>query len=287
MHPCHANPRDGADALRDAAGCCHAPARGPVRIVSLVPSLTELLFDLDLGDAVVGRTAYCVHPRGPLKAVRSVGGTKTIDIARLDALGPTHVVVNIDETPRDLASALAARGYSLIVTHPTQLDDNLALFRLFGGIFGREAAAERLAARFTAARDTLAAAAALFPPRRVLYLIWKGPWMTAGRDTYISRVLAAIRWHTHPGVAEPRYPVIDLTPELLGDVDLVLFASEPFPFKARHIEAFATAFPEHAAKALAVDGQMISWYGSRAISALDYLKTLGAEAAARMAASTK
>ncbi|MEZ5841787.1 MAG: helical backbone metal receptor [Hyphomicrobiales bacterium] len=263
-----------SDPLRDAAGRRHRPATAPVRIVSLVPSLTELLFDLDLGECVVGRTSYCVHPRERVRRVARVGGTKTIDLTRIVALAPTHVVVNIDETPRDVAETLTARGCNVIVTHPVDIDDNLALYRLFGGLFGREAAAIRLERRFVAARDALIAAATPLPWRRVLYLIWKTPWMTVGSATYISRMMQAAHWRTMPDLAEPRYPTIALTADLLDTVDLVLFASEPFPFKPRHIADFCQAFPEHAAKAMAIDGQMISWYGSRAIAGLDYLRTL-------------
>ncbi len=273
--------------LVDAAGKCHRQASGPVRIVSLVPSLTELLFDLGLGDSVVGRTTYCVHPRDRVKAVTRVGGTKTIHVERIDAMAPTHIVVNIDETPRHIAATLSSRGYSLIVTHPLTLNDNLSLFNLLGGIFACEAAAGRLAEQFVAARDALAASVRQLPSRRVLYLIWKEPWMTVGRETYVSSVLAAIGWRTWPEVAEPRYPSVNLGPEVLRAVDLVLFASEPFPFHTRHIDAFRKTFPEHATKAMAVDGQMVSWYGSRAIQAMGYLQALAADTAMRMAAQTK
>ncbi|MCU0839176.1 MAG: helical backbone metal receptor [Rhodospirillales bacterium] len=273
--------------LIDAAGQCHRQASGPVRVVSLVPSLTELLFELGVGDSIVGRTAYCVHPRERVKAVTRVGGTKTIHFDRIDALDPTHILVNIDETPRHVATELSARGYSLIVTHPRTLNDNLSLFRLLGGVFAREAAAVRLAEQFIAARDALAASVHHLPSRRVLYLIWKEPWMTVGRETYVSSMLATIGWRTWPEVAEPRYPAVSIGPELLSAVDLVLFASEPFPFRARHIEAFQKTFPEHATKAMAVDGQMVSWYGSRAIQAMGYLQALAADSAMRMATRTK
>ena len=107
--------------LIDAAGVRHRPAAtGAARIVSLVPSLTELLFDLGLGDQVVGRTVFCVHPQGRVKAARSVGGTKTANSRKLHELKPTHVLVNIDETPRALAQELAAAGYTIIVTHQSR-----------------------------------------------------------------------------------------------------------------------------------------------------------------------
>ena len=107
--------------------------------------------------------------------------------------------------------------------------------------------------------------------RRVLYLIWKDPWMTVSSETYISRMLALVKWRTArvPGTA--RYPEVDLTDGLLSEADLVLFSSEPFPFKDHHLEAFGAAFPRHAAKAAPIDAEMVSWYGSRAIAGLAYL----------------
>lgn len=258
----------------DAAGIRHRPATGDVRIVSLVPSLTELLFDLGLGDRVVGRTAFCVHPRNRVRQVQSVGGTKTINMEKLRSSAPTHVLVNIDETPRPLAEKLAEEGAEVVVTHPVEVEDNLGLYRLIGGIFGVETAAERLAERFRQAYASAVGEARRWPPRRVLYLIWKDPWMTVSRDTYISRMLALASWHTVPGEADQRYPVVGLDEALLNDIDRVLFASEPFPFKAHHIDAFRADHPRHAAKALAIDGELVSWYGSRAIAGLDYVTAL-------------
>lgn len=263
--------------LIDAAGVLHRPVGAGARIVSLVPSLTELLFDLGLGDRVVGRTAFCVHPKDRVKAVSSVGGTKTINMRKLRRLAPTHAVVNIDETPRVLAEQLAAEGIVVVVTHPVEVADNLMLYRLIGCVFGAEAAAEALAERFRQAYALTIDAARGRPLRRVLYLIWKDPWMTVAPDTYVSRMLALAGWHTVPASADRRYPAITLDEPLLAEVDLVLFASEPFPFQPRHIEAFRAAHPGHAAKAMAIDGEMVSWYGSRAVAGLAYLAALRRE----------
>ena len=136
-----------ADPLVDAAGVVHAPAESRPRIVSLVPSLTELLFDLDLADCLVGRTHFCVHPKGRVEAIPSVGGTKKIRRDRLRTLAPTHVLVNVDETPRALATSIAAEGIRVVVTHPNRPEDNPPLYRLIGGIFRRIEAAESLCER--------------------------------------------------------------------------------------------------------------------------------------------
>lgn len=264
----------------DDAGTPHGAVGSEARIVSLVPSLTELLFDLGLGDLVVGRTAYCVHPRGRVRSAVSVGGTKRINLDKFRSLAPTHAVVNIDETPRGLAEDLAACGAEVVVTHPIAVQDNLRIYRLLGGLFGRHEAAETLCGRFEAAFTSLSAAAADLPPRRVLYLIWKDPWMTVSRETYVSRMLDLVRWETVPGEAASRYPVVDLSSGILNAADLVLFSSEPFPFKETHLAAFRQAFPEHAHKAAPIDAEMVSWYGSRAVAGLGYLGELAGRASA-------
>jgi len=255
----------------DAAGVVHSPAAAGFRIVSLVPSITELLFDLDLGDAVVGRTAFCVHPRDRVKTAKSIGGTKQVNFDKLKTLSPSHVIVNVDETPRQLADDLAHLGCEVVVTHPIDVRDNLTLFRLMGRLFGRESEAGALCAHFEAAYEDLAATAHTLAERRVLYLIWKDPWMTVSSDTYISRMLALARWRTVALPGDARYPEVELTTDLLSSVDLVLFSSEPFPFKDHHLDAFRAEFPAHANKADMIDAEMVSWYGSRAIGGLAYL----------------
>ncbi len=257
-------------AFVDAVGVAHAAATDDARIISLVPSLTELLFDLGLGARLVGRTTFCVHPQPMVKNVRSVGGTKRVNMDKVRAAAATHVLVNIDETPKELADELAELGLNLIVTHPIEVADNIALYRMIGGIFGRAAEAEAMVERLTAALDDLQRRAATWPQRRVLYLIWKEPWMTVSRETYISRMLALVGWRTVADDPAIRYPEIDLA-GVLDDTDLVLFSSEPFAFKAEHLAAFGAAFPAHADKARLVDGEMLSWYGSRAIAGLGYL----------------
>ena len=226
-------------ALCDAAGTTHAPASGEARIVSLVPSITELLFDLGAGSRVVGRTPFCIHPHDGVANVPRVGGTKTPRLDRIRALEPTHVILNVDENRREDADALAAFVPDVIVTHPLGPRDNPALYRLVGGIFASREATERLCRAFERAVSALESAARHFPQRRVLYLIWRDPWMTVSPDTYVSRTLALVNFVTTDGGDRNdrglRYPELALTAELLGRVDLVLLSSEPFPFKERHI----------------------------------------------------
>jgi ABC-type Fe3+-hydroxamate transport system substrate-binding protein len=258
----------------DAAGTLHERADGPARIVSLVPSITELVCDLGLAGQLVGRTGFCVHPHASLRSVPKVGGTKNVDLAKLRALAPTHVVLNIDENERPTAAALAQFVPQLIVTHPLGPLDNLPLYRLIGGIFGREQAAEALCARFGQTHDALTQAASAWPRQRVLYLIWKNPWMTVSRDTYISRTLALAGWDTVPASATARYPQVQLDQTLLPDVQLVLLSSEPYRFRAKHIAELRTLAAMRGKTVALIDGEMTSWYGSRAIAGMDYLRRL-------------
>lgn len=241
------------------------------RIVSLVPSLTELACELGLADELVGRTGFCVHPRDIVRRIPKVGGTKSVNLEKIRSLEPTHVVLNMDENRKEDADALARFVPNLVVTHPLAPLDNVALYRQFGAAFEREREAEALCARFQAAYD--GAAAARLPERRVLYLIWKDPWMTVSRDTYISRTLALFGLRTLPEASADRYPKLDDLSAI--DVELVLLSSEPYRFRDQHrrdVEAL-TGRP-----ALLIDGEMTSWYGPRAIAGLAYLREFTAQA---------
>jgi ABC-type Fe3+-hydroxamate transport system substrate-binding protein len=263
----------GRDAgLVDAAGTRHAPARGASRIVSLVPSITELVCELGLAEQLVGRTGFCIHPRGAVERIPKVGGTKDVDLDKVRALAPTHVILNIDENRKEDAAALAEFVPNLVVTHPLAPLDNLALYRLVGGVFDRAREAEALCREFDGAHAELLAAASSFPPRRVLYLIWKKPWMTVSRDTYISRMLELVNWQTVPESGGDRYPQIELDSALLADVDVVLLSSEPFMFREKHVAELRGTAALKGKKLALVDGEMTSWYGSRAIRGLDYLR---------------
>jgi ABC-type Fe3+-hydroxamate transport system substrate-binding protein len=237
------------------------------RIVSLVPSITELLCTLGLDDQLVGRTGFCIHPWETVRTIPKVGGTKDVNLEKVRALEPTHVVVNIDENLKETADALAAFVPHVVVTHPQSPRDNLDLYRLLGGIFGREAEAERLCGAFEAAYARVADSAN--PPRDVLYLIWRQPWMTVAPQTYISQTLALFNWHTQPVDCDSRYPEIDLT-AFAGKVERVLLSSEPYHFHDHHIAEVAAAVGG-AAKVALIDGEMTSWYGSRAIAGLEYM----------------
>jgi ABC-type Fe3+-citrate transport system substrate-binding protein len=252
--------------LRDAAGTLHEPADPGARIVCLVPSITELICDLGLAGQLVGRTGFCVHPWETVRTIPKLGGTKEVKVERIRELAPTHAVVNIDENRREVVEALAEFVPHIVVTHPLGPLDNLDLYRLLGAIFGREAEAERLCQELEHVLAQLRARPSV--PQDVLYLIWRDPWMAVAPDTYIARMLALVGWRTHPLRSGDRYPTVTLE-KYAGRLDRVLLSSEPFHFKERHLAEVGAAAP--GAVVSLIDGEMTSWYGSRAIQGVRYL----------------
>ncbi|MGZ4373116.1 MAG: helical backbone metal receptor, partial [Gaiellaceae bacterium] len=180
------------------------------RIVCLVPSITELVCDLGLADQLVGRTGFCIHPRETLRHVPKVGGTKDVLLDRVRSLAPTHAIVNVDENTLETTDALREFVDHVVVTHPCAPRDNLDLYRLIGSTFGREREAERLCDTFASVHERIRERAERREASDVLYLIWREPWMTVTRDTYISQMLALVNWRTLPTVAADRYPEVDL-----------------------------------------------------------------------------
>ena len=260
--------------LLDSIGQTHKPVDGTPRIVSLVPSITELLCELGLAPLLVGRTGFCIHPAQVVVAIPKVGGTKDVNIEKIRRLNPTHLIVNIDENEKPTVEQLAQFMPHVVVTHPLAPQDNLALYRLLGGIFNVTARAATLCAEFEAAYARVQAGQGATPMQRVLYLIWKDPWMTVGSDTYIARMLALINWQQQaiPGPAGMvRYPAFEWSQIALESIDRILLSTEPFRFNPSHVQDLAqqTGKPVQL-----VDGEMLSWYGSRAIAGLDYLGTL-------------
>jgi ABC-type Fe3+-hydroxamate transport system substrate-binding protein len=261
-------------ARRDAMDVVHPRAAGEARIVCLVPSLTELLFTMGLDANVVGRTGFCIHPRDAVRCVPKIGGTKDVDLAKVRALAPTHLVVNVDENRRETVDALRQVVPNVIVTHPLQPDDNPKLYSLFGAIFGREAEAAALAARFAAAKNALLAAVDGLSRERVLYVIWRDPWYTVARSTYVSATLALAGWDTVPENATSRYPTLGADDPAWQDADRILLSTEPYAFRDRDRTAIEQELKRRTDRTVPValiDGEMTSWYGSRAIAGLAYL----------------
>ena len=255
----------------DALGVAHPLADDSARIASLVPSITELLCDLGLDAQLVARTGFCIHPKNVVRTITKVGGTKDVNLDRLRDLAPTHVIVNIDENERPLYDALLEFVPHVFVTHPLAPQDNIPLFESLGALFGKKTAAAKLIDDFVARRDELGEPTD-YPERSVLYLIWKDPWMAVNQDTYIAEMLKLINWQVTCGASDSRYPEVAIE-EFSGQVDYVLLSSEPYSFREKHLAEVRQLIGADTSVSL-VDGEMLSWYGSRAIRGLSYLRTL-------------
>jgi ABC-type Fe3+-hydroxamate transport system substrate-binding protein len=240
--------------------------RPPQRVVSLVPSQTELLADLGLDAEVVGVTKFCVHPAHWRRQKAVVGGTKTVDCAAIAALRPDLVLVNKEENTQETVEALAAVA-PVYVTDVHDLSGALAMIDAVGQLVDRVAQAAALVDEIEAAF----AALPRFAPLRAAYLIWRGPYMAAGGGTFIDDML------THGGFsnalgATPRYPEVTVETLRAAGLDRLLLSSEPFPFGPRHVEALSQALP--GVRVALVDGELFSWFGSRIRATPAYLRRL-------------
>jgi ABC-type Fe3+-hydroxamate transport system substrate-binding protein len=240
----------------------------PRRIVSLVPSQTELLYHLGLEAEVAGITKFCIHPAHWFRDKTRVGGTKNLRLEQVLALQPQLVIANKEENERDQVAALAEAGLPVWVSDIHNLEDALQMIEQVGEITGRSDPAQQISAtirgRFSNLRtpDTVINTA---------YFIWRKPWMVAGGDTFIHEMLRRCGLqNVFAGI--DRYPEISLAQLADRDCQLVLLSSEPYPFKEQHIAEIQAVLPH--ARVILVDGEMFSWYGSRLLEAPGYFSAL-------------
>ncbi len=236
----------------------------PQRIVSLVPSQTELLYDLGLRDEVVGITKFCIHPNEWFRSKKRIGGTKTVHIDQISALQPDLILANKEENTRDQVEELA-RHFPVWISDITTADEALQMIAAVGDLTGKNDAAGAIVAEIKEGFGGLRVTAV---QRRVAYFIWRNPWMCAGGDTFISDMISKMGWVNALGHRQ-RYPAIELDELTKLDLDLVLLSSEPYPFKDAHISEIRAILPT--AEIQLVDGEMFSWYGSRMLEAIPYL----------------
>jgi ABC-type Fe3+-hydroxamate transport system substrate-binding protein len=236
------------------------------RIVSLVPSQTELLYDLGLDAEVVGITKFCVHPDQWFRFKKRVGGTKKINIETIKDLAPDMVIANKEENEKDQVEELA-KNFPVWTSDIRTVSEGLKMIGEVGSLTGKELEANNLVNNISAGFQTMQQGEA----RSVAYFIWYNPWMVAGGDTFISNMIESIGWK-NVFKEEMRYPEVRL--EKLSELapDLVLLSSEPFPFKEKHVAEIRSQLPDADIKL--VDGEMFSWYGSRMLKAIPYFNTL-------------
>lgn len=258
--------------LTDQLGTSHTFDTQLVRIVSLVPSQTELLYDLGLEDNIVGITKFCVYPVH-FKATKTiVGGTKNVKFDKIKALQPDIIICNKEENTKEIVEELSAIC-PVWVTDIYTIEDNLQMISDFGQLFNKRTEAQKWIDKINFAYQDFKQFVEDKPTKKAAYFIWANPYMVAGNNTFINELLQLNRFENIYKEKEGRYPEIELKKiRLEGDPDYVFLSSEPFPFKDEH--AFEIGCFTHHAKTVFVDGEMFSWYGSRLLKAFAYFKVL-------------
>ncbi len=250
----------------------------PKRIISLVPSQTELLFDLGLDDEVVGVTKFCIHPKEKVKEKTKIGGTKQFHFDRIAALNPDLIIGNKEENEVSQIEALATK-YPVWMSDIVTIQDALDMIRQVGQLIQREAEAshliDTLESHFNKNINTKHPQSLKGSIRAesltAAYFIWKKPYMVAAKNTFIDEMMQVAGFE-NVYAEMSRYPTIDLEELKALQPQVILLSSEPYPFKTKHIVEFQTACPN--AKVMIVDGEMFSWYGSRLLKSVEYFRRI-------------
>ena len=238
----------------------------PKRIVSVVPSQTELLFDLGLDQEIIGLTKFCIHPIEKFAGRTKVGGTKKLNIDLIKDLNPDLIIGNKEENTQSDIEELA-EYFPVWMSDIFTLDDAIKTISQIGALVDRDPEAAYLNHLISAGFNDLKTLAVQHQiDKKVAYLIWRKPFMAAGKNTFIDDVLLT-NGMTNV-VQQDRYPRITLEKLKTLNCELILLSSEPYPFKEKHIEEIQNAIPN--AKVMLVDGEMFSWYGSRLVKAVQY-----------------
>jgi len=241
-----------------------------VRIVSLCPSLTELVFDLGRGTDLVGITDYCVHPADGTDAIEKVGGTKTPSVSRIIELEPDLVLLNDEENRIEDARALEGAGITCLSSLPRNPAETATMVRSIGKVIDRPALAERIASEIERRSNRVRIAAAPHPSVRFAYLIWRKPWMSVSGDTFAHSLLALAGGVNVFGERPERYPELSDEELLQVSPSILLLGSEPFPFAETHRDELARIADMDRSRIQLVDGEYLSWYGSRTPNGIDY-----------------
>ncbi|KGE88822.1 MAG: ABC transporter substrate-binding protein [Phaeodactylibacter xiamenensis] len=242
----------------------------PLRIVSLVPSQTELLAKLNLDKAVVGITKFCVHPEEWFRSKTRVGGTKEVKMDVIAGLSPNLIIGNKEEnSPEDIRAL--EKDYPVWMSDIEDLEDALDMIRTVGLLTDRQPAAEELAGKINGAFIALGQQVQRLPPVSAAYLIWRKPYMVAARETFIDEMLQRAGF-SNVFSRERRYPEVSLDAIAAREPEVILLSSEPYPFKEKHIAELQAACPTSDIQL--VDGEFFSWYGSRLLQSPDYFRAL-------------
>ncbi len=241
----------------------------PTRIVSLVPSQTEFLFDLGLEDHIVGITKFCIHPEEKCKGKARIGGTKKFNFEIIDSLHPDLIIGNKEENYQEGIEQLKLK-YPVWMSDITTLEQALEMMQRLGTLLNKRGEAEEIISKIKNSFKRLA----IPITKRALYFIWKEPYMSVGKDTFIDEMLHKCGLE-NVLKERSRYPVLSAEEIAALDPDIILLSSEPYPFQEKHVEEFLEICP-HSQIAI-VDGELFSWYGSRLQYSAAYFKEIAAE----------
>lgn len=257
--------------LIDDIGTLHTFDKVPQRIISLVPSQTELLVDLGLESGIVGITKFCVHPKDLQSKKQIIGGTKKVDYDKIKSLNPDIVICNKEENTLGIVETLRAIC-PVWVTDIVTVEDNFKMVSDFGNLFDCVAEAKNWNKKLAIALSDFKNFIQNKSVKKVAYFIWKNPYMVAGSNNFINEMLE-LNHFENVFVSQQRYPEIELQNlNVNDDLDFVFLSSEPYPFKEKDALEM-TNFCQQA-KIILVDGEMFSWHGSRLLKALNYFKEL-------------
>ncbi len=238
----------------------------PMRIISLVPSQTELLYHLGLGDKIVAQTVFCVHPEDKFKSAVKVGGTKKIKYDKIDELKPDIIICNKEENTEEIVETLSQK-YPVWVSDIKTVEDACNMIEQIGKIFNVHQAALQLS------KDIQTAFSKFKIYRRFtcLYLIWRKPYMSVGNDTFIHHMLERGGFYNVLRHCD-RYPELEEEAIMALNPELVFLSDEPYPFAEKHIKELQDMLPN--AKIVLVDGELFSWYGNRLLNSQSYFNEL-------------
>jgi len=258
--------------LTDQLGTIHNFESTPKRIISLVPSQTELLYDLGLEESIIGITKFCVHPIHFKQTKTIVGGTKNVKLNVIKKVQPDIIIANKEENTKEMVDELR-KICPVWVTDIVTIEESLKMISDFGQLFNKRTEAQKWTDKINFAYRDFKIFVADKSLQKAAYFIWANPYMVVGNNTFINEMLKLNNFHNIYENRAERYPEIIIQKmRIQGDPDLVLLSSEPFPFKDEH--AFELGRFSHHAKTVFVDGEMFSWYGSRILKAFDYFKKL-------------
>lgn len=238
----------------------------PRRIISLVPSITEYLFDLELADRVVGITKFCIHPKEWKQQKQIIGGTKQQDLTKIKELEPDLIIASKEENVKQYVEKLS-KICPVYVSDVSDFDSALGMMLDIGGLTNESKKTKEIIKKIHQQFDLIKKPTSTI---KVGYCIWKKPWMWAGNDAFISKMLSICGYENI--IQTDRYPEIEMNEILKANPDYIFLSSEPYPFQTPHIEELQEEFPN--SNFIIVDGEMFSWYGSRMLKAPQYFNSL-------------